>query len=134
MRRIKPEERILVSLPEYQGPGIYMLRNITNGKVYIGSAKNVSRRAKEHDQSFRHGTCNNKIQADIDKGHKFICEVLEKCDNMMFVEMRARENYYAEKYNSFSDGYNTAVVPTYDLNFFIQTGNRYMICWLTRKV
>ena len=134
MRKIKPEERIITSIPEYKGSGIYIIRNIVNGKVYIGSAKHINKRIKEHDQYMRRGWCNNKIQEDIDKGHTFTCEILEKCDNMMFVELRNREKYYVEKYDSLNSGYNTAPVPVYDLDYFIKRNDKRMIEYLTRRV
>ena len=99
MPRLKPEDRLIVSIPEYNGAGIYMIRNIVTGRMYIGSAVHVRNRIKEHDQYMRKGWCNNKFQEDIDKGHKFTCEVVEKCDNMMFVELRDREDYYVRMYD-----------------------------------
>lgn len=128
------EKRLIVSIPEHTGAGIYIIRNLVNGKVYIGSAVNVNARIKQHDLYMRRGWCNNKIQEDIDKGHTFTCEVLENCTGMMFVELRDREKYYSDKYNSFSDGYNTAPVPVYNLQHYIRLENKHMIEWLTRRV
>ena len=134
MSRLKPEDRLIVSIPDYNGAGIYMIRNIVTGKIYIGSAVHVQNRIKEHDQYMRKGLCNDKFQEDIDKGHKFTCEIVEKCDNMMFVELRDREEYYVKKYNCYKTGYNTQIVPTYNLEYYVKSGNQYMIKWLTRKV
>lgn len=109
-------EPIIVSIPEYDGPGIYKIENLVNGKVYIGSSKNVRQRILSHDTSFRCKKvhCNYKFCEDISKGHKFKAEVLEKCRNMAFYELRDREAYYVEKYNSFEEGYNSEPVITYD--------------------
>jgi len=132
--RIKPEDRIIISIPDYNGAGIYMIKNIVTGKIYIGSAVHICNRIKEHDQYMRRGWCNNKFQEDIDKGHKFVCEVVEKCDNMMFVELRDREAYYVNKYDCYRSGYNIQIVPTYNIDYYRKTNNTYMIDWLSRRV
>ena len=134
MRKVKPSDRIIISIPEYNGAGIYMIKNIVTGRMYIGSAVHVQNRIKMHDQYMRRGWCNSKFQEDIDKGHKFTCEVVEKCDNMMFVELRDREEYYARKCDCFRSGYNVKPIPTYNLDFYIESNNSYMIKWLTRRV
>lgn len=131
-KRIAPEERVIVSIPDYEGPGIYIIRNLVNGRIYVGSARNIKRRMKEHDYYFRKGYCNNKIQADIDLGHKFTSDILEKCSGMTFVEMRDREDYYVQKYDCYNTGYNSQWVPTYRLKDYKR--NKDMIEWLTRKV
>ena len=134
MKKIILEDRKIISIPDYTGAGIYMIRNNVNGKVYIGSAKNVHNRIKSHDQSMRKGTCNSKFLEDVKKGHTFACNILEKFDNIMFVELMKREKYYSDKYNSFKNGYNTAPIPTYELDYFIKMENEYMIKYLTRRV
>lgn len=133
-KKIKQEDRIIISIPEYNGPGIYMIKNNVTGRLYIGSAVHIHNRIKEHDQYMRKGWCNNRFQEDIDKGHKFTCTVIEKCTGMMFVELRDREEYYIKKFDCYNIGYNSKVVPTYDLEHFIKCGNKHMIEWLTRKV
>ena len=134
MARINPDDRLIVSIPDYNGAGIYMIRNLMTGKMYIGSSNHIRNRIKEHDQYMRKGRCNNKFLEDIDKGHKFTCEVVEKHDNIMFVELRDRELYYVKKYDCYNTGYNTQVVPTYNLEYYQKTNNDRMIEWLTRKV
>ena len=109
-----------------------MLRNIENGKKYIGSAIHVQNRIKRHDCSFRHKTCNYKFIQDIEKGHKFTCEIVEKCDGLMFYELRDKEEFYAKEHNSFENGYNTACVPTYKPHTYVY--NEETMKWLTRKV
>ena len=134
MKKIKPEDRLIVSIPDYNGAGIYMIKNIVTGKMYIGSAVHVQNRIKQHDQYMRNGWCNNRFQEDIDKGHKFTCEIIERCDNIMFVELRDKEEYYIQKFDCYNTGYNVSFVPTYDLDGYIKSGNTYMIEWLTRRV
>lgn len=132
VKRLLNEQRVIVSFPSYDGAGIYMIRNLTSGKVYIGSSKNILQRAKAHDQSFRHGTCNQKFLEDISKGDKFVCEVIEKCSKITLRELRDKEYYYVRKYNADSEGYNTAIVPTYDPKHYIS--NKKVLDWLNKEM
>ena len=130
-KAIKPEDRIIVSIPDYNGAGIYMIRNLVTGKVYIGSAKHIKNRIKQHDQYMRKGWCNNKFLEDIGKGHKFTCEIVEKYDSINLLELRNRELYYVQKYDCYHKGYNTASVPTYDLRWYKKGSDTYN--WLTKE-
>ena len=132
MPRIKPEDRLIVSIPDYNGAGIYMIRNIVTGKLYIGSSNHIRNRIKEHDQYMRKGLCNNRFQEDIDKGHRFTCEVIEKYDSITLVELRDREEYYVREYDCYNSGYNTAIVPTYNIKYYAEGSNVYK--WLTQNV
>ena len=127
-------DRIIISIPEYDGPGIYKIENLTNGKVYIGSSKNIKQRILSHDSSFRNRSvhCNYKFYEDIEKGHKFKAEVLEKCRNMAFYELRDREEYYVKKYNSFKTGYNSEPVITYDP--YDYSWSNEVLNWLFEKM
>ena len=109
-----------------------MIKNIVTGKVYIGSAKNVCDRIKQHDQYMRKGWCNNKFQEDIDKGHKFTCEIVEQYDSITLLELRERELYFVRKYNCYDDGYNVAHVPTYQRSF-VRKGS-YLEKWLMQEI
>lgn len=133
-KAIKQEDRIIITIPDYEGAGIYMIKNIITGKVYIGSAKNIRKRIIQHDQYMRNGMCNNRFQEDIDKGHKFECYVVEKCDNITRVELKDKESYYVGIFDSFRKGYNIANVATYDLNFYIKHRNKHMVDWLTEII
>ena len=113
---------MILFIPDYEGPGIYMIRNTTTGKVYIGSAKNVRRRIKQHDLYMRSGWCNNKFKDDIAKGHKFTCEIIEQYDSITLIELRDRELFFVTKYNCYDEGYNTAHVPTYERSW-LQEGS-----------
>ena len=131
MGRVKPEDRLISPIPDYNGAGIYMIRNLVTGRMYIGSAEHIQNRIKVHDTAMRHGQCNQRFLDDIAKGHRFTCEVVEKCDNVMFVELRDREEYYVRKYDCYNSGYNMQCVPTYKLEYY---KDKDVIEWLTRKV
>lgn len=85
---------------------IYVIKNIINGKVYVGQASNAYDRFRRHR--------NNKVSAakqnlEIIKAMKelgadnFYYVILENCEDDMADE---REIYYIEKFNSFKNGYN----------------------------
>ena len=131
-KRVSEEQRIIISFPEYDGAGIYIIRNTTTGKVYVGSSRHILQRAKAHDQSFRSGTCNQKFIADIQKGHKFVCEVVEKYSKITRYELRDKEEYYVHKYNAYNEGYNTALVPTYNPKYY--ANNKDVLEWLKEEM
>jgi len=95
-----------------------MIQNLENGKVYIGSTVNASRRIAEHEYSFQQRTCNNKFYDDVEKGDKFTCQILEKYNNIARYELRDREELFVRKYDSFNTGYNNEPVITYDPYFY----------------
>lgn len=131
-KRVLEEQRVIISFPDYDGAGIYLIRNTTTGKVYVGSSRHILQRAKAHDQSFRSGTCNQKFIADIQKGHKFVCEVLEKCSKITRYELRDKEEYYVRKYKAHSEGYNIACVPTYNPKDY--ANNKLTLDWIKEEM
>lgn len=131
-KRVLEEQRIIISFPEYDGAGIYIIKNVTTGKVYVGSSRHIRQRAKAHDLSFRNGTCNQKFLEDIHKGHKFVCEVVEKYSKITRYELRDKEEYYARKYKAHKDGYNTACVPTYNPQLY--ANNQNTLDWIKEKM
>ena len=129
---LKNNQRVLVSFPDYNGAGIYMIKNTTTGKVYIGSSRHILYRAKAHDYSFRKGTCNYKFLEDVQKGHKFVLEIIEKCDNIARYQLRDKEEEYVRKFNAYSEGYNTACVPTYKPEYY--KDNKTVLDWLMEEM
>ena len=131
-RKVLDSQRIIVSFPDYDGAGIYMIQNTTTGRVYIGSSKHVLQRVKAHDQTFRKRTCNAKFLEDIDKGYKFACRIVEKYSKITRCELRDREEYFVKKYNAQKEGYNTAYVATYDpRNYW---NNKPVLDWLNEEM
>lgn len=60
--------------------GIYRIRNIVNGKIYVGSAKSLSARKRQHWHELRSKKhSNRKLQRAWDKHgeHNFIFEIIE---------------------------------------------------------
>ena len=84
--------------------GIYQIRNLNNGKVYIGSAKCFKVRFTQHIKSLRKGTHHNKhLQGafNLEGTDVFIFEVLEVVEgeqaDRLLVEQK-HINFYLEKW------------------------------------
>ena len=89
--------------------GVYQITNVVSGKVYIGSAINVTSRWSDHLKNLRGGRHHSpKLQHAWNKYGEgnFILEVLEKVtdENMLI----AREQYWLDTKQSYDDlyGYN----------------------------
>lgn len=103
-------------LTELKGrSGIYQIRNILNGKVYVGSAANLYKRKGEHWGDLkRNKHCSPKLQNSYNKHgvSAFVFEVLEftECDR---VQLLKREEFWiAElKATGRETGYNTRSIP-----------------------
>lgn len=87
-------------------PGIYVIRHIESGKVYVGSASNISKRWHRHRKDLRLGRHPNKhLQAawTMYGEDAFVFEVLE-----LTSEFDAREQYWIDKTECLNSdkGYN----------------------------
>lgn len=83
-----------------------MIRNLANGKVYIGQSQSVKRRVLNHKNYLAQGIHRNiHLQRAYDKYgvENFKYSVVEYCDISMLNE---REIFWIEHYNSFHNGYN----------------------------
>lgn len=92
--------------------GIYLIKNILDDKVYIGSSINLKSREYKHFWMLRKGIHdNNYLQSSYNKfgEENFKFEILENCEQDLLVE---KENHYIEKYKSIQSefGYNLAKV------------------------
>lgn len=85
---------------------VYMLKNLTNGKVYVGSTDTLLEyRIQRHMTQLKGGYHRNKrLQADFDKGHEFVsCAIGEKRNRC------AEEQYWMKVLRTYDErfGYNT---------------------------
>ena len=90
--------------------GIYKITNITNGKVYVGSAVNFDTRWKEHIRELRKGTHHSSaLQNAWDKygEEKFEFSIIEECERTRKV-LLGREQYWMDTLDSVAKGYNIA--------------------------
>ena len=87
--------------------GIYKIENKENGKVYIGSSKNIEKRWEAHEVGLKNKRHHNaKLQHAWNKaGGKLPLDysVLEECS---IEDLFVREQHWMDFYNSYSDGYN----------------------------
>ena len=86
--------------------GVYKICNLINGKLYIGSSKNLVNRATNHRKNLKDNTHSNKhLQSSYNKygGENFRLEIIEYCSN--YVE---REQYWMDllDVNNPKKGYN----------------------------
>jgi len=92
--------------------GIYRIKNLKNGKCYIGKSEvNIEERWKTHIRDLRNDNhrCNNgkrdKLQLAWNKysEENFIFGVIEECE---VEQCNEREIYWIAYYDSFKHGYN----------------------------
>ena len=86
--------------------GIYIIKNNSNNKVYVGQSKNVKNRVYVHRYSLQYNRHYNKhLQTawNRDGEPSFIFEIIEICPKEKLDE---REIYYINMYDSYVHGYN----------------------------
>lgn len=88
--------------------GIYKIEQVSSGKVYIGSSKNMYARCHRHMSELRHRKHYNEfLQRTFDKYGEddFKVKIVEKCDESSLLE---REQYYIDLYLCFDEdkGFN----------------------------
>lgn len=76
-------ETMFGDLPEDLNTGIYEIRNIKNGRRYVGSAVNVSKRWREHLRQLETGKHHSRFMQrcwNKNGGENFIFRVLKACE------------------------------------------------------
>lgn len=87
-----------------EAPGIYKITNLLNGKVYVGSAANISKRWSRHRKDLEgREHRNKKLQAAFNKygASAFEFSLLEKTSDLL-----EREQFWIDALRAFSEGYN----------------------------
>lgn len=83
--------------------GIYKIKNLINGKCYIGQSIDINRRWRQHRTDYKDGTV-TLYQAIKKYGlSNFSFEVIEECS---IDELDDREIYWINYYDSYYNGYN----------------------------
>ena len=100
--------------------GIYIIKNILNNKVYVGSSTNLKSRNYKHFWMLEKGLHDNcHLQNSYNKYGKdsFIFQVIKECD---FIDLISMENFYISEFKSsiFEYGYNLATVNEFRRNTF----------------
>lgn len=86
--------------------GIYMIKNLINGRIYIGQSRHISERIKTHKKDLRNGYHHNEhLQNAYNKYglDNFSFELVESCS---IEDLDERERFWIEYYGSFESGYN----------------------------
>lgn len=86
--------------------GVYYLRNIDSGKIYIGmTTRSFQVRWIEHAETLEAGTHHNRqMQADYARGERFVCGILVALQTSERIE--AAERILIEHYTGKLDLYN----------------------------
>lgn len=89
--------------------GIYQIRNLVNGKLYIGSAENLQRRKCTHLNELRNSKHHsNRLQNAFNKygEENFIFEVIEFCEDKN--KLIEHEQYWIDRFETYNKekGYN----------------------------
>lgn len=88
--------------------GVYMIKNMSNNKIYIGISWDVYGRIKRHQSLLRNNKHKNKILQEEYNAYgynSFIFEIVEICSAM---DLSKLEHYYINLYNTedIDHGYN----------------------------
>jgi group I intron endonuclease len=119
--------------------GIYLIKNITNNKVYIGSAANISKRWSKHKKDLekgKHHSCLLQRAWDKYGEEKFKFEIIEEVSNSE--HLLSYEQVYLDYYKSYEKdrGYNickTADSP-YGIKRSEETKNKISGARIGRKL
>lgn len=88
--------------------GIYTIKHIASGKVYVGSAKNIARRWKRHKSDLGCGRHHSiKLQRAWEKygAQAFEFSIIESVGT--FNDLVPREQYWIDQLSAYSGGYNS---------------------------
>jgi len=94
--------------------GIYCLRNIEDGKVYIGSSINIERRKRGHLSYLRsnnHSNAHLQLAFNSYGINSFEFSILENVD---VTELIAREQYWIDYFNSSNREFGYNICPRAD--------------------
>jgi group I intron endonuclease len=87
--------------------GVYRIRNLQNGKVYIGSSKDIEERWRQHTLKLNRGThpCRKLLNAWKKYGSStFQFEIIELCS---LAELLDREQHWIDTTMAYTTGYNS---------------------------
>lgn len=112
-------EKIKIENLGFNGSCIYILRNINNNKIYIGSTKNYTKRMNEHSNDLRKGFhVNRHLQRSFNKGNIFISEILVNLNEEFLIEA---EKHYCDLYNTYDKNLGYNIVKPQEMPKFIMT-------------
>jgi group I intron endonuclease len=87
--------------------GIYAIQCTVNGKMYVGSSKNIAKRWFAHKRSLQNGTHDNIKLSNAWNKHgesNFVWLILECVSDASM--LTTREQYWLDEYDAYNSGYN----------------------------
>lgn len=100
--------------------GVYCIENTINSQKYIGISKiKIDKRVKSHLRQLKNNIhSNEKLQNAYNKygSDSFKFYVLESFDDINIIELKQKEIYYIDKFDSFKNGYNKTLGGDYNDN------------------
>jgi len=104
--------------------GIYQIRNLQNGKVYIGSSKNIFTRWKRHLSNLKNKNHpNSHLQSSFNKYgiNNFSFEILEETNELIkreqfYIDNEVKNLLYNKSFIAGSGGGDSTSTPVYILN------------------
>jgi len=96
--------------------GVYKIENLVNGKVYIGSSKDIYKRWNEHLNYLhnkKHHSCHLQFSWDKYGENNFKFEIVEICLNNDHI---TKEQYWIDFYKSYDINYGYNIRPKADLS------------------
>lgn len=100
--------------------GIYCIKNMINGKMYIGKSIDINSRLAGHFRGLGNNSHHSiKLQHAWNKysPENFVTGTIEECD---VEDLDSRERFYIELYDSYRNGYN-CVIPTGENSGYFHT-------------
>ena len=119
---------------DYDGAAIYCLKD-QFGMVYVGQAKNLQNRLKQHRYALQRVLEGGKgdgegakIRKAVQGGSVFEASILEliSADDSTVNNLREKEAYWVDKFGGLSGTYNTGVMhaPNWRVNDFNEPMNK----------
>lgn len=110
-------------------PGVYLIRNLINSKVYVGSAADLSRRWIVHKNDLKNGRHHNRhLQSAFNKYGlaAFDLEVLEIVDLLDGESLRRAEQFWMDKLNVCDARFGYNIVPHSQHKFLSEETRRLL--------
>jgi len=112
--------------------GIYCIRNLVNGKVYVGQSRDIKKRFTEHKRRLRNNRhANMHLQKSWAKygSANFTFEILEECFVAVIDE---REMFYISKYEKINGIYNlqeggSGGIPSEEIKIKIRDKRKHQV-------
>lgn len=103
---------ILNSAEDMKKSGVYKITCKVNGKIYIGSSKNMHIRYNEHMSDFKIGRNSPRMQNSWNKygDENFTFEILETCEREKNIILE-KEQFYLDKFESYDRNIGFNICP-----------------------